>query len=100
MEWKLMKNFDLPVETMVMTSTYVTRDGMPILQVSHEYDEVDGDDWQFHCGNDDYSMEKLQLVRLSTILKFDPDLLVIADLPVGYVAKRTAVGIPWVYVQN
>jgi len=100
MGWKLMQSFDIPLETMVMTSTYVTRDGLPVLQVSHEYDEEDGDDWQFHCGNGDYAMDKMQLVRLSTILKIDPDVVVVADLPVGFVAKRTAVGQPWVYAQE
>ncbi len=92
-----MKAFALPIETMVITSKYVTQDNLPILEVSHEHDPENGDDWQFHCGNGDYSMSAMQLVRLSTILTIDPDVLAVSDLPVGYVATRAQVGHPWTY---
>ena len=92
-----MKKFDLPDEAMVITSTYVTRDGLPVLQVNHEVDESE-EDWQFHCGNGDYSMDKMQLVRLSTILKIDHSLTEVADLPAGYIARRAAFDQPWAYL--
>lgn len=79
---------------MVVTSTYVTRERLPVLYVSHEDDEG-GSLWQFHCGNDDFSMEKMQLVRLDTILAIDPDLSQIADLEKGFCARRESVRHPW-----
>jgi len=82
---------------MVVTSTYVTRDQLPILEITHQYDEEDGQLWQFHCGNGDYSMEKIQLVRLSTILKIDPEVEAVLDLPVGHVATRASAAEAWVY---
>lgn len=94
-----MKTFDLPDEAMVITSTYVTRDGFPVLQVTHEVDEGE-EDWQFHCGNGDYSTSRMQLVRLGTILKMDPTLTEVADLPVGYVARRASPDQPWSYLRN
>ena len=92
-----MKSFDLPLETMVITSTYITNDGLPILQVNHDYDDEDGHDWQFHCGNGDLSMSKMQLVRLGTILKIEPQLVEISDLPIGCIAIRISAEHPWVY---
>lgn len=95
-----MSGFEISMESLVMTSTYITHERFPVLQVNHQHDEEDGDDWQFHCGNGDYSMDKMQLVRLSTILGFDPDLIVVSDLPVGMVAIRKSSVHPWVYLPN
>jgi len=91
----LMKTFSIQSGTMVVTSTYVTERKLPILQVSHEDDEEGGSLWQFHCGNGDYSMEKMQLVRLDTVLAIDPNVVDVADLPLGSTAKRLAKGQPW-----
>lgn len=90
-----MKTFCIQPETMVVTSTYVTEMRLPILEVSHEDDEEGGSLWQFHCGNGDYSMERMQLVRLETVLAIDPSVVDVADLPVGATAKRRAKGLPW-----
>jgi len=87
---------DLSNDTMVVTSSYVTVDRLPILYVSYEYDEEEGHIWQFHCGNGDYSMERMQLVRLDTILALDASLFAIGDLPSGFCATRTSVGMAWV----
>lgn len=73
---------------------------MPILQVDHNYDPEEGVDWQFHCGNDDYAMEKMRLVRLSTILQIDPDIINVSDLPSGYVAVRKSSADKWEYLEN
>lgn len=88
--------FDVPADFMVVTTTYVTQDALPILQVIREQDEEDGSDvWQFHCGNGDYDPGVLQLVRLDTILKLAPELRELAQLPVGAIATRAAAGAPW-----
>jgi hypothetical protein len=91
-----MKNFNIANNVIVVTSSYVTKDRLPILEVSHEDDEDGGSLWQFHCGNSDYSMERMQLVRLDTILAIDPTVLEVSDLKMGATAKRTAPGSPWV----
>jgi hypothetical protein len=87
--------FPIPPAAAVVTTTYVTRDGSPILLVSRELAE-DGDDlWQFHCGNGDYEPSKLQLVRLDELVRSDPTLASIADLAMGYTARRASVEKPW-----
>ena len=90
-----MKRFDITPETMVVTSTYITEGKLPILYVAHELGENGEVIWQFHCGNDDYDMKKMQLVRLDTILRIDPTINDISDLPLGFVAKRVSIGSVW-----
>ena len=89
--------FNIAIDTMVVTSSYITKDRMPILCVSHEEDEDEGSVWQFHCGNGDYSEDKIQLVRLSTILSLDPDVLSVSDLPSGFEAVRKSIHHDWSY---
>ncbi|MDB5386013.1 MAG: hypothetical protein JWM11_1659 [Planctomycetaceae bacterium] len=90
-----MKSFNIPVDTMVVTSCYATSGELPIVEVSHQDNEDGGSLWQFHCDNGDYSMTKMQLVRLETILEIDPTVLEIADLEMGATARRIALGLPW-----
>ena len=87
--------FNISSETMVVTSTYVTSKELPILEVSHEDDEEGGSLWQFHCGNGDYSMDKMQLVRLDTILAIDLSVKKIASLQMGQIARRAKLGDTW-----
>ena len=95
-----MRAFPIPPEEMVITSEYVTVDRMPIVYVSREYDEEEGEVWQFHCGNGDFSMGKMQIVRLSTILGFDASVLEVSDLPMGFCARRSHPDQPWVYARG
>ena len=88
--------FDVSPDTAVVTTTYVTVKGMPILYVSHEIDEEEGTIWQFHAGNDDYRPEVLQLVRIDEVVAKDPTIESMATLPAGYHATRNAVGDLWV----
>lgn len=78
----------------MITSTYVTKDKLPILYVSHECDE-DGDLWQFHCGNGDYSMNKMQLVKFSTLLSLDSSIIEVEEMKIGYSARRKNLDDPW-----
>lgn len=87
--------FPIALETAVVTSDYVTKKGMPVLCAWREADDEEGEIWQFHCGNDDYSMEHLQLVRLETILRLDDTLSTLSQLPLGYCATRESVGAEW-----
>lgn len=42
----------------------------------------------------------MKLVRLGTILKIDPSINEVADLPIGFGARRLAIGQPWNYVRE
>ena len=90
-----MSSFKISNDTMVVTSTYITRDGFPILEVSHEDDEDRGSLWQFHAGNGDYGMDRMQLVRLGTILALDFSITELGDLGMGLTARRSASGESW-----
>lgn len=90
-------SFGIPENTAVVTSTYVVNEKMPILYVSHEYDDEEGEIWQFHCGNGDYDMNKMLLVSLGDVLRLDGSLSELADLPLNKVARRKHVGDTWIY---
>lgn len=65
--------------------------GAPILMVSH--DEDDGG-WQFLCGTTNAS-EDGRIVHLEEIVATDSTVTEVADLPLGWIAYRTAVGGEW-----
>jgi hypothetical protein len=83
--------FDEPKNVTTITTRQVMRDGDPILLVSHDAD--DGS-WQFLTGNAS-STEDVMIVSLDEIVKHDPSVSDLADLPLGWVAKRDAIGSPW-----
>jgi len=91
----MMTKFNISNDTMVVTSSYVTQSGYPILEVSHEDDEEGGSLWQFHCGNGDYSKDKMELVRLDTILSIDSTVIEIASMPLGQCAHRPTLNANW-----
>lgn len=92
-----MHAFPIPADEPVITSSWITQDGQPILYVSHDPDEdsASGGTWQFHCGNGEYAMERMQLVSLKTILALDPTVAGVAAMPVGHAARRAAPNEPW-----
>ncbi|WP_420322113.1 hypothetical protein [Flagellimonas sp.] len=79
----------------VVTSTYVVNEAMPILYVSNDNDDEGGSIWQFHCGNGDYDMKKMLLVKLGTVLKIDSG-LVNLELGIGEEAKRESTSSNWI----
>ncbi|MDP3736931.1 MAG: hypothetical protein Q8R02_06050 [Hyphomonadaceae bacterium] len=91
--------FSISDDVMVVTSSYVTVDGSAILEVSHDDDGGGGSLWQFHCGNGDYSMDKMQLVRLDTILAIDPTVASAAHLRPGQTAKRAKTNSIWIVTE-
>ena len=97
---QVVKKFNIPLDTAVISSSYIFNDMMPILYVTHDYDEEGGSDWQFHSGNGDYDMSKMMLVSLKNILDFDASITAVSDLPIGYYASRKFLGDPWVYVKQ
>jgi len=72
------------------TTKPVLRDGHPVLLVVHDEEG----DWQFLCGTTN-QQEDAQIVGLGTIVRLDPTLAELAELPVGWQASRDAVGTEW-----
>ena len=63
----------------------------PILLVSHDEDDHG---WQF-IGTSDASVADAKLICLEDIVRLDPTVLEVADLPPGWQAIRTKVGGTW-----
>lgn len=82
--------FDQPKNVACITLWKIIRDGAPILFVTHD----DDGGWQFLDGSD-LEDAKPAVVGLANMIKRDPSLLALADLPEGWRAWRTAPGAPW-----
>lgn len=65
--------------------------GAPIVLVSHDAD--DGG-WQFLCGTTSNPADG-RIVHLEEVVRMDPTVSEVADLPPGWVASRTTVGGEW-----
>jgi hypothetical protein len=76
--------FQDPPNVAVFTTTFIVCDGRPILHVSHDAD--DGA-WQFHHGGT-YELKDARVVGLGEIVKRDPTVRELADLPLGWSAER------------
>jgi hypothetical protein len=76
---------------MVFTLNRIMRGESPILLVCH--DEDDGG-WQFLDGAE-VVIEASALVCLHHIVELDPSLLELADLPIGWSARRSNADEPW-----
>ena len=63
----------------------------PVLFVSHDKDDHA---WQFLDGNEADTADAA-IVSMEEMLRRDPTLREIADLPPGWVAVRASVGQPW-----
>ena len=65
--------------------------GAPILMVSHDAD--DGG-WQFLCGTTD-DPEDGRIVHLADVVAMDPTVAEVSDIPLGWLAFRSAVDEEW-----
>lgn len=83
--------FNDPENVATMTVRQVTHDGQPILRVLHDSD--DGM-WQFLIGGP-VAMADAMLVSLREVYVMDRSIGELADLPLGWTATRSAVGLPW-----
>jgi hypothetical protein len=78
--------FDDPPNVAVITIRRVISGGLPITYVSH--DEDDGA-WQFLVLEPaPPQMSEAMLVGLASIVRLDPTILELADLPIGWCAWR------------
>ena len=82
--------FDQPPNAAAITVRAIL-DGAPILYVSH--DEDDGG-WQFLAGQR-ADLEDPRVIGMQTALRLDPSLRSIADLPVGWIARRSSESDAW-----
>jgi len=83
--------FAEPENVAVITLQQIVNDGHPILHVTHDSD--DGG-WQF-LGWDNAREEDVKVVALRTIVRLDPSVQELTDLPLGWHAWRRAVDQPW-----
>lgn len=83
--------FDQPRNCAVITLKSIAFNGQPILLVSHDEDDHG---WQFLDGGP-FDTASAAVVALETIVKLDPTVLNIADLPPGWMAIRRDKTSPW-----
>jgi hypothetical protein len=83
--------FDQPRHCATFTMRQILDGLEPILLVSHDADDHG---WQF-IGTSDASIADAKLVCLEEIVRLDPTVLEIADLPPGWQAIRERVGGSW-----
>ena len=83
--------FEDPPNVAVFTQRTILEGGRPILLVVH--DQEDGG-WQFLDG-DGVRMDAALIVSLKKMLHHDASIAELADLPLGWQARRTEPGAPW-----
>lgn len=83
--------FDDSPNTACITTVHVMERRRPILLVTHDEDEGD---FQFLCGTTN-NTDDARVVGLGTILRLDPSVAEVADLPLGWRAWREDIGSPW-----
>ena len=83
--------FDQPRNCATLTMRQVLDGSEPILLVAHDADDHG---WQF-IGTSDASVADGRVVCLEKMVKLDPTVLDVADLPPGWQAVRDEVGGAW-----
>jgi hypothetical protein len=83
--------FDQPRNCAVLTLRSIVFGSAPILHVVHDEDD---DGWQF-LGLEDADVEQVAIIALGEIVKLDPSILEVADLPPGWRAWRGSKSAPW-----
>lgn len=87
------KQFSDAPNTAVYTTKFVLNEKKAITYVTHEAE--DGA-WQFFSSDNFDSFEEVaKIVSLEQILKMDPTLSELADLPLGYIATRKDLKDKW-----
>lgn len=92
LEQKLDFKFFEPKDTAVFAARQIFKENKPILRVRH--DEDDGA-WQFLTG-ETVTTDHIIIVALESVVKRDPTVNSLFNMPTGQVATRDAVGSPWV----
>ena len=88
--------FDQAPNVAALTTVYITRKDAPILLVVHYSDDHS---WAFIDGGSN-SIKNAITVSMQHILNLDPTMREVADLPPGWLARRTQVGAQWLREPN
>ena len=88
--------FDQPPNCAVITLRQIMNGDQQILHVSHDSD--DGG-WQF-LSHGTPEIEDCIVVSLKRVVKHDPSVLAIADLPLGWCADRCSTEETWKRIPN
>ncbi|MEN6308790.1 MAG: hypothetical protein ABFD91_13670 [Anaerohalosphaeraceae bacterium] len=89
--------FENPPNIAVFTTRYILEGKDWINYVSHDSD--DGS-WQFHGDSSPVSEEDARIVGLKEIVKMDPSILELNDLPSGWYAWRETKQSEWQRAKN
>lgn len=87
-----MKKFNEEMNIAVFTTRFVYREGRAILSVFHH--EEDGA-WEFISDDACKDDSDYLVIALEKIIKLDPTVLEIADLPLDWCAHRDSPDLPW-----
>lgn len=88
--------FDQPPHCATITLRQILHEGASILHVTHDEDDHG---WQF-LGWEDANVDDGVVVCLAEMLRLDPSVREVADLPPGWHAWRAAKGEPWTREPN
>jgi hypothetical protein len=83
--------FDQSPDCAAITLRAIAFEGAPILRVTHDADDCC---WQF-LGGGAPDTNQAAVLALSEIVRLDPTVLEIADLPPGWHAWRASKSVPW-----
>lgn len=87
-----MKKFADALDTAVITTLYVVRQGSPILSVYH----FDDGYWQFSGVEENLPDKDFLVLALSEVIALDQSVLQVSDLPLGYSASRINALAEWI----
>jgi len=85
------KKFLDNLNTAVFTTKYILEQQSPVLYVYHYKD--DGA-WQF-SGNEDCHDDDFRVISLEEMINIDKSILELADMPLGFYAKRENISSSW-----
>ena len=84
------KQFKESLQSAVFTSKFVIENSSPIVSVIHHEDGT----WEF-LGKEVITEREIMIVSLNQIIKIDPSLLELTDLPIEFTAVRKSKDNTW-----
>lgn len=87
--------FPIPAEQLVSSCTHVVVDGVPVLWAAHHDDGEQGDNWTFHCGASDHTIDTICAIHIAHLIRSAPSLREICGLELGCEAKRATPHVPF-----
>ena len=90
-----LKTFEDSLNTAIFTTTFVVRHKKEITYVTHD---IDDGAWQFFSNDSFENYEDVaMIIGLGEIINIDSSVLEVADLPLGFIAKRQQIGDKWTF---